>query len=95
MPTPDSIYRVLMPTTAGGPAQEIRKFSDPGIQSSINNALAGLGSDSRGAVLQLEKNQTGYNAAIAAKINGRWSIALGYNKAEWGHAVGTSVKFNW
>jgi len=92
---PPSIYSVLMPTAAGGPAQEVRKFSDLGVQAAINGALAGIGSDARGAVLQLEKNETGYNAAIAAKLNGHWSVALGYNKAEWGHAVGTTVKFSW
>jgi len=75
--------------------KEIRVFSDAALQASINNALAGVAADSNGAVLNLENNATGWNAAIAAKIDGHWSIALGYRKAEWGHAVATTVKFTW
>lgn len=75
--------------------KEVRVFSDTALQASINNALAGVAADQRGAILNLENNATGWNAAVAARIDGHWSIALGYRKAEWGHAIATSVKFTW
>jgi outer membrane receptor for monomeric catechols len=78
---------------ASGNATEVRFFSDANLQSSINNALAGV--TERSAVLQLEKNPTGFNAAIAAKIDGHWSIAAAYQKSSWGDSIGTKVKFSW
>ena len=73
--------------------QKIRVFSDTALQASINNALAGVEEGS--AILNLENNPEGLNAAVAAKLNGHWSIALAYRKAEWGHAEATTVKFKW
>ena len=79
----------------GGGLQEVRAFSDPKLQASINNALAGISGDARGAILNLEHNESGWNAAVAAKLNGHWSVAVAYNKADWGHAVATTAKFTW
>jgi hypothetical protein len=79
----------------GGGVQEVRVFSDPKLQASINNALAGISQDARGAILNLERNESGWNAAVVAKLNGHWSVAVAYSKADWGHAVATTSKFTW
>lgn len=76
--------------------QEVRYFTEPALGQAVNNALKGLeGASVNSAILQLEKNQAGWNAAVAARLNGHWSIALAYHRADWGHAVGTTVKFAW
>jgi hypothetical protein len=82
-----------METGPAGRLVEVRQFSNPQLQASINNALAGL--DARAAILHLEANPSGLNAAIAANIDGHWSVALGYSRGDWGWAAGTSVKFAW
>lgn len=92
MPLDPALVKTFAVGDSGKP-QEIRRFSDPALQASIANALASV--TERSVILNLEKNETGYNAAIAAKLDGHWSIALGYHKAEWGHALGTNVKFAW
>jgi len=74
-------------------ATEVRFFTDAGLQASINNALVGV--TDRSAVLQLEKNPTGMNAAIAAKLNGHWSVAVAWQRSDWGDSLGTKVKFTW
>jgi hypothetical protein len=84
---------LTIPVSPGLVEQKIRVFSDTALQASINNALAGVEENS--AILNLENNAEGWNAAVAAKLNGHWSIALAYRKADWGHAVATSVKFKW
>jgi hypothetical protein len=78
---------------SNGSSTEVRFFTDAGLQASINNALAGV--TERSAVLQLEKNPTGMNAAIAAKLDGHWSVALAWQRSDWGDSLGTKVKFSW
>jgi hypothetical protein len=87
-------------TTPAGGVQEVRYFTDSALSASVNNALKALdetvvGTVVNGAVLQLEKNEAGWNAAVAAKLNGHWSVAVAYHRADWGHALGTTVKFAW
>lgn len=79
--------------TAGGGTQKVYFFPDAGLQTSINSALAGV--TERSALLHLEKNPTGLNAAIAAKLNGHWSVAAAFQRSDWGDSVGTTVKFSW
>lgn len=76
-----------------GSAQSIYRFSDVRIQSAVDSALASVTKDS--AVLHVEKTAEGWNAAVAARINGHWSIAAAYAREEWGDAIGASVKFQW
>ncbi len=71
----------------------IRFFSDDALQASIDKALASVTSDS--AVLQLEANALGINAAVAAKLGEQWSIVVGYKHDSWGHGVATKVRFEW
>jgi len=78
---------------SSGQLQEVRAFKDSGLQSSINNALAGV--SERSAVLHLEKNPTGLNAVIAAKLDGHWSVAAAFQRSDWGDSLGTTVKFSW
>jgi len=74
-------------------AVEVRRFSDARIQASIDSALASVTSNS--AILQIERTQEGWNAAVAARIDGHWSIAAAYTRDDWGDAMGASVKFEW
>lgn len=82
----------MEPGASGAPV-EVRRFESPQLQASIERALAAV--TERAAVLHLEANPTGLNAAIAAKLDGHWSVALGYARGDWGWAAGTSVKFAW
>jgi hypothetical protein len=78
---------------ADGKPQEVRFFSNASIQSSIDAALAGV--TTNGAVLHVEKSEDGWNAAVAARLNGHWSVAVAYSREEWGNAVGATVKLDW
>lgn len=79
---------------ANGQLQEVRFFSsEPGLQKSIDSALSTVTENS--AVLQLEKNPTGLNVAIAAKLNGHWSIAGAWQRSDWGDSLMTKAKFSW
>ena len=80
-------------TGSSGSLVEVRRFSNPQLQQSINAALEAATGNS--AVIHLEANPTGYNAAIAAKLDGHWSVALGYSRGDWGWAAGSQVKFSW
>jgi hypothetical protein len=82
-----------MPVPGGGRLQEVRVFADSGLQGAINNALASV--SERSAVLQLEKNPSGINAVIAAKLDGHWSVAAAWQRSDWGDSIGTKVKFSW
>ena len=75
-----------------GELVEVRRFSSRPLQDAVDNALASLGSDK--AVLNLEKNPEGYNAAIAFKLDGRWSLALAYTRGDWGWATRAQVRFS-
>jgi hypothetical protein len=46
-------------------------------------------------LLNLEKNSTGFNAAIAAKLDGHWSVVAAFKRDDWGYAAGGSVRFRW
>jgi len=78
---------------ADGAPQEVRFFSDAGLQASIDSALANLSENS--AILKLEQNPSGFNAIVAAKLNGHWSVAVAYQRSDWGDSLGTEVKFSW
>ena len=78
---------------ADGNMQEVRFFSDSALRESIDSALASVTTDS--AVIEFEKNETGLNAAIAARLNGQWSIAAAYTRDGWGDGVGAKVRFEW
>lgn len=69
----------------------IRFFSNPGLQSSVDKALASATKNS--VVLELEKNETGFNAAIATKLGNKWTIVAGYQKDKWGHGIGAKIKW--
>jgi hypothetical protein len=77
----------------GGGTQEVRFFSDPSVQASIDKALAGV--TERSVVLDLGKNPTGLNAAIAANLNGHWSVAAAWQRSDWGDSLGAKLKFRW
>lgn len=93
MPIPH-LRKTMMPTPTGG-VQEVRKFSNASLQTSINNALAGVGPNSKSAVLNLEKNEEGLNVAVAARLNDHWSIAGAWRREDWGDALATTLKFDW
>lgn len=76
-----------------GQPQEVRFFSDQALQASMLNALNAV--TEKSALLNLEQNSTGFNAAIATKLDGHWSIVLAAKRDGWGWAGGTSVKFSW
>lgn len=93
MPTQDAVTRVLRPGE-NGELQEVRFFSDASLQASVTRALASV--NERSAVLNLERNDSGFNAAVAAKLNGHWSVAVAYSRDDWGRdAAATTVKFSW
>ena len=75
-----------------GELVEVRRFASRPLQDAVENAVAALGGDK--AVLNLEQNPEGYNAAIAFRLDGRWSIALGYTRGDWGWAAGAQVRFS-
>lgn len=75
-----------------GELVEVHRFASRPLQDAVENALGSLGGDK--AVLNLEKNPDGYNAAIAFKLDGHWSIAWGYARGDWGWATGAQVRFS-
>lgn len=76
-----------------GALHPVRRFNSARIQSAIDGALASVTSNS--AVLKFEKTAEGWNAAVAAKVNGNWTIAAAYTREEWGNSIGASVKYEW
>lgn len=88
----DFLANKIVPGANGQP-QEVRFFKDSNLQNAIDSALSSVEDSS--AILQIENNPDGVNAAIAAKLNGHWSIALGFTRSDWGDSVGAKVKFSW
>jgi hypothetical protein len=84
------------------PLQEIRIFSDAGIQASIDKALASLAPDKSGAVIQINVSQAKelppkLNAAIAARMGEHWSIAAAYER-DWTTQLQSGeaqIRFSW
>jgi len=96
-PLPEVIHKSLMPVPSNG-VQEVRRFNDSGLQSSIEKAIAKVEKedpDARSVTLQLEKNATGLNVAIVAKLNNHWSVAGAWRRDDWGDAFATTAKFRW
>lgn len=90
---PQSPIERRLEVGASGKMMEVRSFADPQLQASITNVLNAATTNS--VVLQVEKNKSGINAAIAAKIDGHWSVAAAWKRDDWGDALGTSIKFEW
>lgn len=76
-----------------GQMQKVYAFRDPVLQASIKSALDKATSNS--VVLDLEKNESGVNVAIAARINGHWSIAGAWKKDGYGQGLASTIKFEW
>jgi len=93
LPQPAPALTSRLELGQNGQLQKVKFFSDAQLQSSISSALAKVEESS--AILHLEKNPTGFNAVVAAKLNGHWSVAVAYNRSDWGDAVASQVKFSW
>lgn len=76
-----------------GELQPVHFFSDSTIQDSMNKALASV--TDKSVLLNLEHNDTGFNAAIATKLNDQWSVVAAFKRDDWGWSEGASVKFSW
>jgi len=95
-PLPNPLHKALMPVKGG--VQEVRRFNDSGLQSSIEKAIAKVEKedpDARSVTLQLEKNASGLNAAIVAKLNNHWSVAGAWRRDDWGDSFATTARFRW
>jgi hypothetical protein len=76
-----------------GGLQPVHFFTDQTLQSSMLNAINAASEKS--VLLNLERNDTGFNAAIATKLDGHWSVVAAFKRDDWGWAAGSTVKFSW
>jgi hypothetical protein len=76
-----------------GELQKVHFFTDESLQKSMTTAINNV--TEKSVLLNLEKNSTGFNAAIAAKLDGHWSVVAAFKRDDWGYAAGGSVRFRW
>lgn len=76
-----------------GAQQPVHFFSDAALQQSMLSAVNAV--TEKSVLLNLEKNPTGFNAAIATKLDGHWSVVAAFKRDDWGWAAGSTVKFSW
>ena len=73
----------------------IRRFSDAGIQSAVDQALASLGHKAKGAVIAYADTE-GARLAVVGKLGNQWSVVGVLEKPWAGELDGqAAVRFAW
>jgi len=91
----DMLVKKTIPM-GGGVLQEVRLFSDSTIQKHINDALAAVPPDKRGAILNVRLDENKTAAVMAARLNDNWSMGLVVERTHAGDfSGGAQVAFEW
>ena len=85
-------------TLPNGQFQEVRLFTDPAIQQSVDNALSSVDPGKKGVILEVNMpEEGGVKGVLAARLNEHWSIGLvgDYNGKVKTKSGGVRVAFEW